>query len=151
MRFSWIFLVPMIMLLDIETAQADERYKLSIGTHVISTELATTDSSREHGLMHRRKLCTNCGMLFIFPVEDRWAFWSKNTPLALSVAFIDNNGVIISISDMSPDSLDIYTSPQNVAYALEMPRGWFSQHKIKNGERFSEWHNGQPTLVKLLR
>ncbi|MFA6971026.1 MAG: DUF192 domain-containing protein [Gallionella sp.] len=148
MRPSLYFAVCLAgFLLSITTARAAvEGYKLSIGTHVISAELAMTNASRAQGLMHRRQLCANCGMLFVFPSEDKWSFWSKNTPLALSVAFIDKSGGIIGISDMEPDSLDIHTSPGNVVYALEMPRGWFSKNNIRVGNSFSGWVNGPPEL-----
>ena len=144
----WLF----SLFISISTAEAAVgRYELSIGTHVIYAELAITKASRAHGLMHRRQLCENCGMLFIFPRERKWSFWSKNTPLAISVAFIDKNGSIIDISNMEPGSLDVHTSPNNVACALEMPSGWFSNNDIKIGDKFLTHFDGQTKLGKLVQ
>lgn len=138
--------------ISISTVQASaDRYKLSIGAHVIYAELAMTKTSRTQGLMHRRQLCENCGMLFIFPSEKKWSFWSKNTSLALSVAFIDKNGGIIDISNMEPGSLVVHTSPNNVACALEMPSGWFSNNYIKIGDKLLAHFDGRTKFGKLVQ
>ncbi|MDD4928542.1 MAG: DUF192 domain-containing protein [Gallionella sp.] len=100
---------------------------------VIQAELAMTEQSRARGLMHRRVLCDDCGMLFVFPSADKWAFWSKNTPLALSVAFIDSAGHIVQITDMKPESTETHAADRDVIYALEMKLGWFSRNGIATG------------------
>ena len=84
--------------------------------------------------MHRATLGPNEGMLFIFDFPQQVAFWMKNTPVPLSVAYIDSTGTIMEIYDMQPLSEALFpsTSPA-VLYALEMRQGWFGQNGIKPG------------------
>ncbi len=108
---------------------------LKIGNHAIRAEVADTPETREHGLMQRQTLCPDCGMLFIFPVAARQAFWMKNTPHPLALAFIGSDGHILNIVEMQPYSLDIHVSQAEALYALEMNRGWFAAHGIKPGDQ----------------
>lgn len=112
---------------------AGNTIELSIDDKVIQAELAQTRQERARGLMQREALCENCGMLFVFPSADKWAFWSKNTPLALSVAFVDRNGCIVQIDDMEPNSIETHAAEYQVVYALEMTRGWFARNNIEAG------------------
>ncbi len=115
-------------------AQAGE-LALKIGRHEIRAEVADTPAAREHGLMARRALCADCGMLFVFPSAARYGFWMKDTSLPLSIAFITGDGRIINIEEMQPYSLDIHLPQADALYALEMNRGWFSARGIKPGDR----------------
>jgi uncharacterized membrane protein (UPF0127 family) len=102
---------------------------------IVELEIANTEKSRRTGLMNRKALCENCGMFFIFPFSEKWVFWSKNTPLALSVAYVDEDGHILQIVDMEPNSTKTYTADSNVLYVLEMQRGWFSRNGISLGDK----------------
>lgn len=107
--------------------------QLIVGTHSVSAEIAATDESRSRGLMQRQALPRDQGMLFVFQEVGTPCFWMKNTPLALSIAFIDAQGVIVNIADMQPHSLDSHCPTAPVVYALEMEQGWFRQHQVKAG------------------
>lgn len=107
---------------------------LEVKGRKIQVELAMTEQARAKGLMYRNSLCSNCGMLFVFPAADKWAFWSKNTPLALSVAFVDRAGRIRQIVDMEANSMENHVSNYDVTYALEMKRGWFADNGIAVGQ-----------------
>lgn len=109
--------------------------QLSAGMHLIQAEVAATEAQREQGLMYREKMPANAGMLFIFGNPATQCMWMKNTPLPLSVAFIDADGKIINIEDMQPHTLDSHCSAKTVPvrYALEMHLGWFKQRNIKPG------------------
>jgi len=107
---------------------------LKIGNHAISAEVADTTESRERGLMQRTSLCTDCGMLFVFPIAARYGFWMKNTPLPISIAFIGSDGRVINIANMRPYSLDIHYAQGVALYALEMNRGWFAAHGVRPGD-----------------
>ncbi len=107
--------------------------ELGAGMYVIKAEVAATDAQRQQGLMFREKMAQNEGMIFIFPQPAGICMWMKNTPLALSVAFLDDKGVIINIEDMKPQTLDSHCAEKNARYALEMNLGWFKQKGFKAG------------------
>ncbi|MCC7641259.1 MULTISPECIES: DUF192 domain-containing protein [unclassified Janthinobacterium] len=117
-------------------AQAQTRsLQLSAGMHLIQAEVAATEAQREQGLMYREKMAANAGMVFVFDNPSTQCMWMKNTPLPLSVAFIDASGKIVNIEDMQPHTLDSHCSTKTVPvrYALEMHLGWFKQKNIKPG------------------
>jgi uncharacterized membrane protein (UPF0127 family) len=107
--------------------------KLSAGMHLIKAEVAANDPQRQQGLMFREKMDSNNGMVFIFDQANTQCMWMKNTLLPLSVAFIDDQGKIVNIEDMQPQTLDSHCSKKPVRYALEMNLGWFRQKNIKPG------------------
>lgn len=109
--------------------------QLLVDTHTVSAEIARTEESRSLGLMHRASLPANHGMLFVFDEVGMPCFWMKNTPLPLSIAFIDEQGIIVNIADMQPQSLDSHCPAGPVIYALEMQQGWFRQNQIKPGAK----------------
>lgn len=108
--------------------------QLKIKNVTIQAEVAATEASRSYGLMNRMSLPENQGMLFVFEHVDTPCFWMKNTPLALSIAFIDPHGKITNIADMQPHSLDAHCPTAPVQYTLEMEQGWFAQHNINAGD-----------------
>lgn len=109
--------------------------ELNIGKHALTAEVAHTDPDRMQGLMHRRMLPENRGMLFVFPNIAHHGMWMMNTYVPLSVAFIDNNGVIINIEDMQPHTRDSHSAKKPVRYALEMNLGWFRKRGIGPGAK----------------
>lgn len=119
---------------------AAETIILHIGNIEIQAEVARTPQSRSQGLMQRTQLCADCGMLFVFPQANRHAFWMKNTPLPLSIAFIAADGTILNIEEMQPNTTDNHTAQGDALYALEMNRGWFTQSGVKSGHKI----NGLP-------
>jgi uncharacterized membrane protein (UPF0127 family) len=106
---------------------------LSINDQPIYVEVASTEASREQGLAHRHTLEEDSGMLFIFPEPERFSMWMKQTYVALSVAFLDEHGVIINIEDMAPNTLIRHAAARPAKYALEANRGWFAARGIKPG------------------
>jgi uncharacterized membrane protein (UPF0127 family) len=107
--------------------------ELSAGFHRIEAEVAATDRDRQVGLMNRREMPPQRGMLFVFDHENTHCMWMRNTLLPLSVAFVDAKGVIINIADMKPQSDDNHCAKVPARYALEMNVGWFAQRGIKPG------------------
>ncbi|MBR7064385.1 MAG: DUF192 domain-containing protein [Treponema sp.] len=101
----------------------------------LKAEMARTESERNKGFMFRKKIPSGTGMLFLFPSDRVLSFWMKNTPTALSIAYIDSSGVIANIFDMTPFSTAPVTSTSYVRYALEVPKDWFSKEDIKPGDR----------------
>ena len=107
--------------------------QLSAGMHLIQAEVAATDPQRQQGLMFREKMAHNHGMVFVFDQANPQCMWMKNTPLPLSVAFLDADGKIINIEDMQPKTLESHCSTKPAKYALEMNLGWFKQKNVKPG------------------
>jgi hypothetical protein len=122
------------------SAQSILKTPLYIHHKEIWVEVAKTPEERSHGLMGRKHLGKDEGMLFIFEAADYHGFWMKDTLIPLSIAFIDTDGRIVGITDMNPLTLDSHLPPKPVLFALEMNRGWFSYHGIKAGDvvRFSK-------------
>jgi len=119
-------------------ALADVTFKTSsvkVGSHPLKVEVAADDPQREQGLMYRKSLGREEGMLFIFDEPAYHAMWMKNTLIPLSVAFIDRNGVILNILDMEPQTLDSHMAAGPAVYAIETNKGWFEDKKIKAGDK----------------
>lgn len=106
---------------------------LQAGMHLIKAEVADTPGTQQVGLMHRQSLPLNGGMLFVFNRAQTHCFWMKNTPLALSIAFIDDDGTIANIADMEPNSEESHCASRPVRFALEMAQGWFKRKGITAG------------------
>lgn len=109
--------------------------ELTAGMYRIEAEVAATPDHRMLGLMKRRSMPANHGMLFIFTEFQRHCMWMKNTLLPLSVAFLDEQGRILNIEDMKPQTEDNHCAAQPAAFALEMNHGWFRQKGIGPGVR----------------
>jgi uncharacterized membrane protein (UPF0127 family) len=108
---------------------------LSAGMHLIQAEVAQTPAQRQIGLMNRPAMGANEGMLFVFEAASQQCFWMKNTLLPLSIAFLADDGTVINIEDMQPQTLESHCSGKAVRYALEMNLGWFAKRGIKPGAR----------------
>ena len=130
----WLFL-PLFLVAAPAAAQTLPVMQLSAGMHLIRAEVAADSGSRSQGLMHRKSLAPNAGMLFIFDEAAPHCMWMKNTYIPLSVAFIDAQGVIINIADMTPHSEQSHCATRPAVYALEMTQGWFAQRGIKPGAK----------------
>ena len=117
--------------------------KLGAGIHNIRAQVAQTDEQRTTGLMHRPTMPHNDGMLFVFPVATQQCFWMKNTLLPLSAAFIADDGTVVNIEDMKPQTLDSHCSKKPVRFVLEMNQGWFAKRGIKAGSRLRGGPFGQ--------
>lgn len=106
---------------------------LAAGVHLIRAELADNDLARSRGLMFRKSLAQNHGMLFVFDNAAVHCMWMKNTFVPLSVAFIDDAGTITNIEDMQPQTEESHCAAKPARYALEMEQGWFAQRGIRAG------------------
>ncbi len=109
--------------------------QFTIAGHKLTAEVAATNPERMQGLMNRRMLPENRGMLFIFTEEAQHAMWMRNTFIPLSVAFIDSKGIITNIEDMKPQTENAHPATRPVRYALEMNLGWFAKRGIKAGAK----------------
>ena len=109
--------------------------RVQVGAHPLKVELALTEAQREQGLMFRRSLGHDDGMLFVFDEPAYHAMWMKNTLIPLSVAFLDADGRILNILDMEPQTLDSHQAAGPARYAIETNKGWFEERKVKAGDK----------------
>ena len=109
--------------------------QLNAGMYLIRAEVAADEPTRERGLMFRKQMASNVGMLFLFDDAASQCMWMKNTLIPLSVAFLDDHGTIINIEDMAPQTVDTHCARRPARYALEMNGGWFAARGIKPGMR----------------
>jgi uncharacterized membrane protein (UPF0127 family) len=101
----------------------------------LNLEIADTTVKRSYGLMDRKKLGENDGMIFMFPHKNQQSFWMQNTYLPLDIAFLNDDGVILQISEMSPLSTRMICSNSPCKNALEVNRGWFKKNDIGIGDK----------------
>ncbi len=116
--------------------QSDNKYvKVQFGKQTFKVETAVTETQRSKGLMHRRSLDADSGMLFVYSYEQQLSFWMKNTLIPLDIAFIARDGHILNIANMEPLDESTVVSDGKAMYALEMNRGFFEKYDIKVGDR----------------
>jgi len=109
------------------------RTKLSAGMHMLDVQLAQTPEQRQIGLMFRKEMPQHEGMLFVFEQPATQCFWMRNTLIPLTAAFVADDGTIVNLADMKPQSDDSHCSTKPVRYVLEMNAGWFAKKQIKAG------------------
>ena len=109
-------------------------FQLTVKGKKIRAEVVQTEEEKARGLMFRESLGKDEGMLFTYDREEILTFWMKNTPIPLSIAFLDQRGKIVDIQDMEPFNLQTHASILPARYALEMNQGWFKKNGIKVGE-----------------
>lgn len=123
----------LIFLLSLPVSAEMPLIQLKIANHTLPVEVAHTQTSRSQGLMYRQSMGENSGMLFVFPEAGRHSMWMANTDIPLSVAFLDENGVILNIADMVPRTRTAHSSAGAAKYAIETNVGWFKTREIKVG------------------
>ncbi|MDQ7956188.1 MAG: DUF192 domain-containing protein [Rhodocyclaceae bacterium] len=110
-----------------------ERVRISAGMYQIDAQVAATPQQRQTGLMFRKEMPQSEGMVFVFEQPSPQCFWMKNTLIPLSAAFVADDGRIVNIEDMKPQTTDNHCSTEPVRYVLEMNQGWFAKKNIKKG------------------
>ncbi|MDO9597068.1 MAG: DUF192 domain-containing protein [Azoarcus sp.] len=121
-------LVPIVAAAQMPVAE------LGAGMFRIEAEVAHTDQHRQLGLMNRKEMPVQRGMVFVFPQHARHCMWMRNTFLPLSVAFLDEQGRILNIEDMQPQTEQSHCAAAPARFALEMNQGWFRERGLKPGD-----------------
>lgn len=133
----WIFFLLPLFLWSAPLKKA----QIELGGQILTVEIADTPQSQSRGLMGRKMLSDNEGMLFMYNKPEILSFWMKNTPLPLSIGFFDRRQALILTEDMNPlkegEKPISYSSIKPALYALEVPQGWFAKHGIGLGSKFS--------------
>src|SRR5215203_3468820 len=110
-----------------EGPQRLAQIRLNAGIHNINAQLASTPEQREIGLMFRTSMPASEGMLFVFERASQQCFWMRNTLIPLSIAFLGDDGSVVNIDDMKPQTLESHCSTKPVRFVLEMNEGWFAK------------------------
>lgn len=113
------------------------RIKLQAGMFNIDTQVAQTPEQRSTGLMFRTDMPAHEGMLFVFEQPATQCFWMKNTLIPLTAAFVADDGTIVNLVDMKPQTTDSHCSAKPVRFVLEMNQGWFAKRGLKAGSKLS--------------
>jgi uncharacterized membrane protein (UPF0127 family) len=138
---KFVTLVVVWILLGVVAHAQDEpqlnlrRIKLQAGMRLIDTQLAESPLQRQIGLMFRKEMPLNEGMLFVFESKQTQCFWMKNTLIPLTAAFLDDDGTIVNLQDMAPQTTQSHCSAKPVRYVLEVNQGFFSRLKMGAGSR----------------
>ena len=132
--FALLSLLSPSLLWAQESPQLDlQRVKIQAGFFQIDAQVALSPEQRSVGLMFRKDMPQHEGMIFVFEQAAQQCFWMKNTLLPLSAAFVADDGSIVNIVDMKPQTLDSHCSAKPVRFVLEMHQGWFSKKNIQAG------------------
>jgi uncharacterized protein len=139
---TWAWAAACVAVLGVAPARAQDgpqprlrTLPLSAGMHLIRAELAVTPMQQMIGMMHRRSMGANEGMLFVYDEPAVHCFWMRNTLIPLTIAFLDDQGRIVNTADMKPLDETSHCSSRPVRFALEMNQGWFAQRGLKPGAR----------------
>lgn len=118
--------------------------KIQVGAVKIIVEMAVQPKEQARGLMFRKSLCENCGMLFVYQDEQIRSFWMKNTFIPLSIGFFNKKKELIDVQEMTPVQSEMqlkiptYESKGRAMFALEMNAGWFRKNKIGMKTKFRQ-------------
>jgi uncharacterized membrane protein (UPF0127 family) len=110
---------------------------LRAGMHTIKAEMAVTPEQQMTGMMFRKEMNGNEGMLFVNDEKSQRCFWMKNTLVPLTIAFVADDGTIVNLADMQPLDERSHCAKAPVRFALEMRQGWFDKRGIKAGFKLS--------------
>ena len=113
------------------------RTQLKAGMHLLDVQVAQTPQERQIGLMFRKEMPQHEGMLFVFEQAATQCFWMRNTLIPLTAAFLADDGTIVNLADMKPQSDDSHCSARPVRFVLEMNQGWFARRGIQAGNRLA--------------
>jgi uncharacterized membrane protein (UPF0127 family) len=111
-------------------------FAINVGGRAVQMQLAITSAETEHGLMERKDLGRDQGMLFVFAEPTQMSFWMRNCPLPLNIGFFSPDGELKEIYAMYPyDETPVRSQDTRLQFALEMNQGWFHANGVKPGAR----------------
>lgn len=102
----------------------------------VLVEIARKEEERARGLMYRKSMPENHGMIFVFEQRRNHAFWMRNTCISLDMLFIDSDGTIVGIQENTPTLNDsIFQVGCPSTYVLELNAGWARRHGVVAGQK----------------
>ena len=116
-----------------ETPQHLPMATIHVGKIALVVEVAKEEASRQKGMMFRTQLGPDEAMLFVFDRDSNLAFWMKNTPLDLDLAYIRSDGTITQTERMKANVVEPVFCREPVRFAIELPAGWLEKHGVGAG------------------
>jgi uncharacterized protein len=114
----------------------EDRFPIRLGTHTVQMQVAALPAEMERGLMFRKSLGPDEGMIFIYAAPVRMSFWMRNTDVALDIGYFDPTGELKEIYPMYPhDEHTVSSHARNLQFALEMNQGWYARNDVRPGEK----------------
>jgi uncharacterized protein len=145
MKNARLFLLGLVLLLVSGCARSqpgqpdmlktvDDYFAFHLGGHAVRLQLAVTMPEMERGLMERRGLGRDDGMLFVYAEPQAMSFWMHNTPTPLDIGFFDHAGRLEEVYQMQPfDETPLNAHSKQLQFALEMNEGWFRDNGVRPG------------------
>lgn len=130
----WTLLLAWYGVLSGCAGASSSHQSLTLDEATLRVEVVATQTERARGLMYRKHLGKDDGMLFVYPDSAPRSFWMKDTTLPLSIAFINKKGKILRIRDMTPLDVKPVKSVVPASYAVEVNRGWFEANGVEVGD-----------------
>lgn len=124
---------------DSETADSSESGLpiVDFGHAQVEVELAIDRTTQAQGLMHRKSMAEDHGMLFVFDQPKQMSFWMRNTHLPLDIGYLTADGVLREVYPLYPhDETSRKSIRSDLLFALEVNQGWFARHNVKPGDSF---------------
>ena len=117
-------------------AKSDSYFEIGLGDRIVSIQLAVTPSEMERGLMFRKSLDPNQGMLFVYPDARKRSFWMRNTSIPLDIGFFSRGGILREVYPLYPyDESSVASRGEEIQLALEMNQGWFAMNGVPTGAK----------------
>ena len=114
----------------------DTIFEIPVGSKILKAEIAITAPEKAQGLMFRKSLGTDNGMIFVLANPQQASFWMKNTEIPLDIAFIDKTGTITEIKKLYPFNLNsVKSTRSDIHFCIETNAGWFSKNNIGVGDK----------------
>lgn len=109
-------------------------FEIRVGDKLVRMQIAVRDEEMQRGLMERRDLGPNDGMLFVYDRPQSMSFWMRNTPTPLDIGFFDRSGKLVEIYPLHPfDETSVQSRSTELLIALETNQGWFRENGVKTG------------------
>ncbi len=111
-------------------------FAIRVGDQTVQMQLAVLPVEMEHGLMDRRDLAPDSGMLFVYRSPQQMNFWMHNTPTPLDIGYFTADGELAEIYPMLPfDERTVASRSLELKFALEMNQGWYRDHGVRPGAK----------------
>jgi uncharacterized protein len=141
-RFAPLFALALLTACGGDTGKsvapksAEDRFPIKVGERTVQMQIAALPAETEKGLMFRRTMGEDEGMLFIFTVPQQMGFWMRNCTLPLDIGYIDPTGELKEIYPMYPlDERSVTSRSRNIQFCLEMNQGWYARQGVKPGAK----------------